>query len=243
MRFVSADEAARLPLRKEPARGGTLRLIDIDGVRPVGLRWHSRGTHRRDRRDRGDRHGRSSKAATRVEFLCGGRVLARFRKQPDVIASAVRRLSVLASDLPDAIDRLQGEFEGSEERGPYAPGAAGGIRGGVVRTPRFACRRLPSRRRTCGGMGCARFEGPCNRDHSTTRACRDPAQCRHTAGWLVVIARAPDVALDGGTILRALATQFGGKGGGRPELAAQGGGFTATPQQLLDAVRTMLAQP
>jgi alanyl-tRNA synthetase len=59
---------------------------------------------------------------------------------------------------------------------------------------------------------------------------------------LVVIARAPDVALDAGAILRALTTRFGGKGGGRPELA-QGGGFTATPQELLDAVRTMLAQP
>src|SRR5678809_32090 len=29
IRFVSADEAARLPLRKEPVRGGTLRLIEI----------------------------------------------------------------------------------------------------------------------------------------------------------------------------------------------------------------------
>jgi Ser-tRNA(Ala) deacylase AlaX/signal transduction histidine kinase len=31
IRFVSAEEAAALPLRKEPTRGGTLRLIDVEG--------------------------------------------------------------------------------------------------------------------------------------------------------------------------------------------------------------------
>jgi alanyl-tRNA synthetase len=31
IRFADADEAARLPLRKEPARGGNLRLIDVEG--------------------------------------------------------------------------------------------------------------------------------------------------------------------------------------------------------------------
>ena len=30
IRFADAEEAARLPLRKEPARGGTLRLIDVE---------------------------------------------------------------------------------------------------------------------------------------------------------------------------------------------------------------------
>ena len=31
IRFVSAEEAAALPLRKEPQRTGELRVIDIDG--------------------------------------------------------------------------------------------------------------------------------------------------------------------------------------------------------------------
>ena len=30
VRFVTAEEAATLPLRKEPARAGTLRLIDVE---------------------------------------------------------------------------------------------------------------------------------------------------------------------------------------------------------------------
>src|SRR5207248_1258434 len=31
IRFADAEEAARLPLRKEPARGGVLRLIEVEG--------------------------------------------------------------------------------------------------------------------------------------------------------------------------------------------------------------------
>ena len=52
IRFADAAEAARLPLRKESAREGTLRLIDVDGFRPVGVRRHARRAHRRDRHHR-----------------------------------------------------------------------------------------------------------------------------------------------------------------------------------------------
>ena len=45
---------------------------------------------------------------------------------------------------------------------------------------------------------------------------------------LVVIARSADVAVDSASMLRGLIERFGGKGGGRPELA-QGGGLTAAP--------------
>jgi alanyl-tRNA synthetase len=50
IRFVTAEEAAALPLRKEPSRAGTLRLIDVDGfdLSACGARgpdrrhWHHR---------------------------------------------------------------------------------------------------------------------------------------------------------------------------------------------------------
>lgn len=53
---------------------------------------------------------------------------------------------------------------------------------------------------------------------------------------LVVIARAPDVALDAAAVLKSLMQTFGGKGGGKPDLA-QGGGLSGPPDQ----VRTALA--
>ena len=45
-----------------------------------------------------------------------------------------------------------------------------------------------------------------------------------TSPALVVIARAADVAVDAAAVLKALVARFGGKGGGKPDLA-QGGGL------------------
>ena len=64
IRFAIAEEAAQLPLRKEPARGGTLRLIDVEGFDLSACG----GTHVArtggDRHDRRRRRGSGSRAAS-----------------------------------------------------------------------------------------------------------------------------------------------------------------------------------
>ena len=55
----------------------------------------------------------------------------------------------------------------------------------------------------------------------------------------VVIARSPDVRIDGGGLLRELLAAFGGRGGGKPELA-QGGGLNGSPVDIVNAARGML---
>ena len=62
VRFVSAEEAAALPLRKEPARTGELRLVEVDGFRPLGLRRHARAAHGHDRRRSPSPAGSGSRA-------------------------------------------------------------------------------------------------------------------------------------------------------------------------------------
>ena len=57
IRFASPEEAARLPLRKEPVREGTAPADRGQRVRSVRLRRHARRPHRRDRRHCGDRLG------------------------------------------------------------------------------------------------------------------------------------------------------------------------------------------
>jgi alanyl-tRNA synthetase len=52
---------------------------------------------------------------------------------------------------------------------------------------------------------------------------------------LVVIARAPDVGLDAAAVLKALVQQFGGKGGGKPDLA-QGGGLAGARADMTAAL-------
>ncbi|MBA2257687.1 MAG: hypothetical protein H0W18_02215, partial [Acidobacteria bacterium] len=53
------------------------------------------------------------------------------------------------------------------------------------------------------------------------------------------VARAADAATDAAAVLRNLIDRFGGKGGGRPELA-QGGGLNGDPQEIAFAARRVL---
>jgi alanyl-tRNA synthetase len=56
---------------------------------------------------------------------------------------------------------------------------------------------------------------------------------------VVVIAAGRDAQVDAAAVLKTLAARFGGKGGGKRELA-QGGGFGAPLEQLLEAARAEL---
>ena len=55
-----------------------------------------------------------------------------------------------------------------------------------------------------------------------------------------VIARSPDSTLDCASVLKRLIERFGGKGGGRPELA-QGGGLQGTPSEIVSFTRELVA--
>ena len=56
----------------------------------------------------------------------------------------------------------------------------------------------------------------------------------------IVVARAADVPVDASRVLKTLTERFGGKGGGRPEMA-QGGGLNAPSDSVVAAVRTLLS--
>jgi len=53
--------------------------------------------------------------------------------------------------------------------------------------------------------------------------------------------RSADVTVDCAAVLKKLTERFGGKGGGRPDLA-QGGGLQATGDQLVIAAREFVRQ-
>ncbi len=62
-----------------------------------------------------------------------------------------------------------------------------------------------------------------------------------TSPALAVVARAADARLDAALLLKALVGRFGGKGGGRTDLA-QGGGLTGQSDEVLAFVRQLVAQ-
>ena len=76
---VTPEEAAQLPLRKDPAREGELRLIEVEGfdLTPCG------GTHAHRTGEVGMiavRHWERAKGLTRIEFVAGVRALVDYRR-------------------------------------------------------------------------------------------------------------------------------------------------------------------
>ncbi|MGD9903807.1 MAG: DHHA1 domain-containing protein [Vicinamibacterales bacterium] len=236
VRFASAEEAAALPLRKESGRAGTLRLIDVEGYDLSACG----GTHV-------VRTGaigviavtgwEKFKGGTRVEFRCGGRALARLHEWRDAFAAANRLLSVSPAELAPAIERLQTENkvlartarDFQVEAASYVADAM------VAATERTGDRVIVTR--AMDGWDAAGLKA------IATSVAAHPAAAAAifsaTTPTLAVIARAHDLPVDAAAVLKALVAQFGGKGGGKPDLA-QGGGLVGDLDEMLAAATTLL---
>jgi alanyl-tRNA synthetase len=175
------------------------------------------------------------KGGQRLEFVCGGRALERFRSMRDAVTASVRLLSVLPSELPGAIQRMQADakdqkraFAGLQEE--LAQFRAGEIAASAEATSagRVVLRALDADANGLKSLASAIAATP---GHIVvlTSASR-PA--------LIVAARSADVtSVSAQEIVKTLIGQFGGRGGGRPELA-QAGGLDAEPEAILGAVRS-----
>ena len=56
---------------------------------------------------------------------------------------------------------------------------------------------------------------------------------------LVVVARSRNQSVDSNAVLKELVQQFGGRGGGKPDMA-QGGGLEGPPERIIEAARTII---
>jgi alanyl-tRNA synthetase len=219
VRFVDEAEAARLPLRKEPVRSGELRLVevaDFDLSACGGTHVPATGVIGLIAVAGWERF----KGGTRLTFVCGGRALRSLGRLRDVVTAATRLLSVSAADLAATIERLQaGERESARElrrlREDLARYQAAGYRDGAE---------------TIGGLRGVLSHEP-GRDAASLKALAtavvsEPGLVAVLVGdgrpAPVVVARSADAPVDAVALIQALAGQFGGRGGGRPELA-QGG--------------------
>ncbi len=236
VRFASADEASALPLRKESVRTGTLRLIEIPGfdISACG------GTHVARTGAIGTIAVASSerfRGGTRVEFVCGGRALNAYRVLRDAMAASVRLVSVLPAELPGGIERLQAEAKDMKRQIKELQSRLAGFEGAV----------LADRAQVFGNIRAvvAAVEGSDQAGLKALAATITP-RSGHVAVLLsvpspsaVVIARAADSTLDCAALLKQLIERFGGKGGGRPDLA-QGGGLQGTPDAMVEFAREQL---
>lgn len=235
IRFADAEAAARLPLRKESVRGGTLRLIDVEGfdlsacggthvARTGGIGVIAVASWER------------FKGGQRLEFLCGGRALNGYRRLRDAVTASVRLLSVLPEELPAGIERLQGEAK--EQKRSIA-----GLQSDLAR-----CRagELAAGAAEIAGVRLVARAIDADANGLKTLAMAIAAQpgflvalVSTTTPALVVLARSSDVAISAQQLLATLIAEFGGRGGGRAEMA-QAGGLAGSPEAIIAAVRAAL---
>ena len=238
IRFASPAEAAALPLRKEPVREGPLRLIEVESFDLSACG----GTHVARTGAIGViavLGAERFRGGTRLTFACGKRALDALRTYRDAVAGSVRSLSVLPAELPAAVERMQ--VEGKDLRKTIKSlqeslatheaarllSSASGVRGVRVAVEVF------------DGWDAAGLKAI-----ALAVAAAGPAAVTlisASAPAFVVVARSTGVNVDAAAVLKQLIERFGGRGGGKPDLA-QGGGLNGEPTEIARVARALLQQ-
>ena len=227
-RDFSGEERARLQLRKEPVKGDRVVLVEGVDASPCG------GTHPRRTGEVGcvgvlgaQRWGQGQ---ARVEFVCGGRAVARLAEQGELVAGAAEALACAQGEIAQAAARAR-EAERLQRK------AAEQLSGEL-------CAFL------AGELAAAQPLGPVVAELRRPQAfAKGVAAALSARGRTALVA-----AVDGGrawlcfsrpkgpgpsmsALLQEALALLGGKGGGSPE-HAQGSGEAARTAEALAAART-----
>jgi alanyl-tRNA synthetase len=235
-RELSPEELARLPLRKPPAKGtrvvvvGDLAKGEIADASPCG------GTHPRRTGEvgavailRAQRWG----AGTRVEFVCGARVVRALAAAGERLAGAAEALRCAPAEVPQAAARVAEEAQarrkdaerlavalaaGEAER--LASAGAGPVRAVLAPPAPGAPAYLRAVAAALAAKGRVALLGAVEDGRAHLAFARPKGQGPHL-----------------GELLRAAAAAVGGKGGGSPDAAQGSGPDVAKLEAALDAAR------
>jgi alanyl-tRNA synthetase len=232
IRFATAEEAAAMPLRKESGRTGSLRLIEVQGYDLSACG----GTHV-------ERTGaigviaiggwEKFRGGSRIEFLCGGRAVERFRLWRDSLATMQKHLSVPPVEMAAAIERMQEESKALQRT----------IRGFQEKLAAHEAAALLAKGSPIIVEALDGWDAQGLKSIAAAATVADAhavvALFTTTTPALVVIARGASATVDANAVLKQLTTKFGGKGGGKPDLA-QGGGLAASSGEILAEARKLI---
>jgi alanyl-tRNA synthetase len=236
IRFVSDEEAAALPLRKEPVRTGTLRLIEVEAFDLSACG----GTHVARTGAIGIVAVSSwerFKGRSRIEFVCGGRALGRFRVLRDSVAAASRALSVGADGLAPAIERLHADLK-EQKRSLVA------LQNELAR---YRSEELVAGAESIGDLSL--IARAIDADANGLKGLASAVTARPgfvavlvsaARPALIVVARSEDVLLKANAVVSSLTSKFGGRGGGKPDIA-QAGGLDAEPADIVAEARRQIS--
>src|SRR5437660_2668750 len=241
IREVSTEEAASLPLRKEPAREGELRLIEITDFDLTACG----GTHANATGEVGVIAVRSwerAKGLTRIQFMAGIRVLSDYRKANRTAMDVAGLFSAGREDSPALIAKLIEENKKLSRR--------------VRELDEIACRVEAEELLNHGINSSIVKEGSLDDAGRLVVAKvfneRDADSLKRLALALIahpnvvallgsrdgeaarlVFARSPEAAGDMNALMRKACEVIDGRGGGKPDMA-QGGGHNV--EKLLEAI-------
>ena len=233
IRFVDAAEAASLPMRKESGREGTLRLIEVDqyDLSACG------GTHVARTGAIGIiavASWEKFRGGTRIEFVCGGRALRAFHALRDTSGESGRLLSVHARELPEAIERLQAEAKDARRRIKDLHAQLARHEAAALAEAAADSKVVVHVLEGWDANGLKTIASAiCEREGYTAVLFSAPPPSA------LVVARGPGATTDAAAVLKKLTERFGGKGGGRPDLA-QGGGLQGASSDFVSAARDAL---
>ncbi|HET9713591.1 MAG TPA: DHHA1 domain-containing protein [Pyrinomonadaceae bacterium] len=233
---VTSEQAAELSLRKEPAREGELRLIEIEGfdLTPCG------GTHAYRTGEVGNVAVRSwerAKGLTRIEFVAGTRALADYRKANKSAREMAALFSTGRDDAPQLAAQMVEENKELHRRVRMLEEVVAGVEaekllataeaGIVVQV--FDGRDAESLKKLAHALmakpGTVALLG--SRDKDTAR---------------LVFARSSDAPGDMSLLMREACTMLEGRGGGKPEMAQGGGKRVEQVEETLRLIKQKLTE-
>ena len=226
--YLSEQEIAEAGLRKETNRSGSIRVIDVEGFD----RSACGGTHVRATGEIGPimvTRSERVRATTRLEFRCGVWARRYARQAHEALEQVSRIVSVPPLKVGSAVQGLRDQLREHSERIEDLEGALSETEassfpldeGVAVRVfenrSQEAVRRLAQaicRNRTAVAL---------------FAVAGDPAQ--------LIFARAEDLSVDVGRVLKTCLEEFGGRGGGRGTIAQGGVPGLESPAPLLERAR------
>jgi len=238
---VSSEEAAAMPLRKEPARDGELRLIEIEGfdLTPCG------GTHAYRTGEVGMIAMRSwerAKGLTRIEFVAGVRALADYRKANRTARDVAALFSTGRDDTPQHATQLVEENKELHRRVRALEEVAAGVEaerlwasavvqpGGTrIVSHVFDFRDAEFLKKIAHALST-------NPQTIALLAARDKDAAR------LIFARSADAPGDMNALMREACALLDGRGGGKPELAQGGGKNVARLREAIENAAQSLAR-
>jgi len=238
--FLDREHMEGLALRKQPVVTGPIRIVEVEGfdVSPCG------GTHVKATGEvglivitRSERHG----PETRLEFLCGGRALAEYRRQKRIVNELANQFSVGDWELGEAVNRLAEEARRSHKELNMAQD----------RLLDCEAARLWAEAEERGGLRLVRavlsegdggtLKGLAQR-LARREACVALLGLKKSDGALLAFARSADLPYDMGALLKEACQIIGGSGGGRPDMAQGGGPTRDKLEQALEFARRTLEE-